>query len=385
MKLNKDLTITILLSFILIILYRSILPYGDEPDFHIRLHGLLYDIGRTPLKFLYEVFDNNIVYKSNCNVKSSITSLSGSITGIDCFLSVKDYFIRIFNHFLIVFFLFFIVFIYDQEKHISFKNKSVSSLLLRDSILISSIFPGFLYFTGLASVESLVLLLSIVIILYINNIILLTILVTIIFFIDAGNTVVVLLFLFIYAGLIFLSSRIKKVWLLILISCSIIVLMSFGLEVILLLSGLPAPIGNKVQAIYNVLTIGSQSDLISKYPSIYRPLYTATTLVLSTPKYLFSVFALILVAVAVFLLMIKWKKFFNTFNNNNIFALFFSAISTVIVVTSILPTYAYGKYYAFLIPVLIMPFVSVFGFYRTFLYCLLISVVTIINFIFFWI
>ena len=64
----------ILFVIVLIIIYRFLLPFGDEPDFHIRASSVVNGLQEwwTPidfirLSFLYDFFSRDLNYLSKCN------------------------------------------------------------------------------------------------------------------------------------------------------------------------------------------------------------------------------------------------------------------------------------------------------------------------------
>ena len=382
---KKSFIKTVGLSIFLIILFRLVLPNGDEPDFHIRLHGLLNIEMFSPLRTLYETFGMNVPYKPDCTVRSSVTNFSGSITGPECFLSLEDYVIRALSHLFTMITLAMSVMILRACKFVSRNSDLYSSTVVENSVIASLLFPGYLYFIGLASVESLTLILSTLAILLVTNILAVIFLFLSVFLLDVGNSIVLLFFLFSYYGIFFLVDKIRKFWIILIITGLFIILLTLGIESILIFSGLPAPIGNKVDSIYNVLTIGSQSDLINKYPAFFRPLYTFSTLLLGTPNYLSSLVLFLFVGCATLIILTRRSEFLYFFQHDRTFSLFWAALSTIILITAVLPTYSYGKYYAFLIPVFIMPFVGVFGLKRVVFFCFITSIFTVINFSIFWI
>lgn len=384
MNFNKDFVRTVVLSFFLILLFRLVLPNGDEPDYHVRLSGLVNSDVFSPVSWLYDNLSLNVIYKPACTVISSVYSFAGSISGAECFLSKEDYFVRSFSHLLSALFIFSGVLIFEIYRFRIRKFYCPSDPLVRDSILVSLLFPGYLYFLGLASIESLTLILSTFTVLFIRSTVLVLFFFLSVFYIDVGNSIVLLFFIMSYTLFFWCAKTFKRISVYLIFSLGLVIVLSLGTKVILFFSVLPSPIGNKAISIYNVLTIGGQADLVSKYPAFFRPVYTFTTLVLHTPSYLSSIASFGLIGSVSFILFFKRKSLKSLFSSNRILALFMAAFSTIIYVTAILPTYAYGKYYAFLIPIFILPFVRVFGFKKSSLFSVVISVCSVINFGFFW-
>jgi hypothetical protein len=365
----------IYLAFVIFsLLLHSFLPILDEPDISVKYFQFI-DLG-----FFDFLSYNDYYYNNKCVINSGAMSLWASFSP-DCYYSFSYTLNRVFFH-SFLFGIFFIILLLILR----YSSYDVSKLY---AVLLSFLFPSILYYTGLLSNEIFSLLVSLSIILFIDKKFILGFLLFAIFLIDFGNFFVVFYFIIVYFFSRFFSRAYgyKKLFYFGFILVSFFYVIGFyALEYLKVFSFMV----DKVDAILFKFVEGDSVELVDKYPVILRPFITVLTGTFMTPSGVKSVF------IYIYLLILFSFLFYNFFflKNNNFFKInfdsifikntYFSAVVTVLSFVFILPVYANAKYFVFLIPFFLYPFVLIFGANKIFTVFVFSNILVVVNILLYW-
>lgn len=356
-----------------LLLYRLVLPFGDEPDFVVRSHELLY--GDFPMwspyfwmKSSYDFFNTD----SNCNIHSSVLSFWASIDPISCSEDMGQIFGRILLTMVVVSPILAMLIFHRTSVRIVKVVCGISSFdadARLTAMGFALLVPGMIYYLSLLSPEALTLSLSLMIFIFWNNLAVVLGVIWLIASIDFGNAFVVLLFVF-YLSVtekFFRRFGLKKtiaLFFLVVISSYLV-----GEKILFWMQGAPF-VSNKALALLEVF---EEFNFSEKYPVFLRPVVTFMTAVFMTPSgvkviaiYILYIF---LVGLAIGrLIKINLKRRSGTLGYHKYIKLdrsdtatisMMCAISFIFSIDYILPNYANAKYFIFLMPFLIKPMLRV--------------------------
>jgi len=369
----------VLSFFIWTVLLRVVLPFGDEPDFGVRAIELVegYHPFWVPYHWLGELL-NELQVESHCEVHASQTTIFGYIESTYCKQGFEQIFYRVVITLACCAPLFFVV-VHRRALH---KVLQVFRLRLKanelnerlDALGISLLIPGMIYYLGLLSHEQFTLVISLFISVVWGNWILVLGLATFTSVLDLGNGAVIFGFLAIYffVSLIWKSFGLKGL---------VIFIIGGGVSAIIVshefmkhVQVLPL-LMERAEAIYvKSLT----ADFLEKYPIVLRPVITFITGVFMTPTGIKAAPVQLMFAVAIAVGLVRLRKRLQqkmklvATESNQSQQLtgdisgarlmpFAAALTTIIFFTFMLPDYANAKYYMFLAPFLVLPFMLVFG------------------------
>ena len=276
----------ILLFCLLAFIGRILLPFGDEPDFPVRAPHVLF--GEHPIWSPYYLFsewfnylDVDVSARFNvigCKIDAGALSLWATISS-SCSDDLIPIIIRWISTLIILSPIFLIIIF--RRGFIKFANIFTLKLsdkewnLRIDSLGISMLFPGAIYYLGLLSVEQLHLALALYIFLFWGFWLPILGLLAILFSVDFGNSIVVLAFVLIMILFTIIRRLNRTLYFLGLLS-----LISFGLifdyqllNIITTLDFLPDKLIGMSIAIVDNYTI-HQSELVTKYSIVWRPVVT---------------------------------------------------------------------------------------------------------------
>ena len=298
-------------------LYQTLLPFGDEPDFWIRARDYVKIFSAQPewwvpfrefkpikaLNFL----TSKLNHISDCHVGSSPLELFTHIDPNKCTQSDFQIILRVLINYLIILPLISFIFVCKllKKKFADDFNNRV------DVVLLTIIFPSYIYYQNLMSNEQLVYLLSITLFLSWKNRFITFILILLIISLDFGSALFPLCFYLFYHLVLICNKKEKK------ISNNIIfILTSFLLLSYILSYNLFGYILNlKILSIFPslekfILSIYSHhyyNGFIDKYPTFIRPLMAYFSFIFFTPGYLKS-YLLIFLSI-IFLLYFSFYYF----------------------------------------------------------------------------
>ena len=343
--------ITVFSFVFLYFIARLLFPFADEPDWSVRApHVLLF--GEHPIWSPYYLFSEWFNYLdingSRCQIDAGALSLWATISA-SCSDGLIQVIIRWTATLIILSPMFFIVIF--RGWFIKFSNTFNLKLsdkewnLRIDSLAISMIFPGVIYYLGVLSVEQLHLAVALYIFLFWGFWLPVLGLFAILLSIDFGNSIVVLSFILLM--IIFTRIRqLKRTWFFL----GLLSLISFAwilgyqlLDMFVQLDFLSDNFLSKSKAISNSL---NNSELLTKYPVFLRPVITFMTFVFMTPAGVKV--PLMYILFGLFTLTLSLKVFKS--KNSNIEIFWFVPMSIILFFTFLFPTYANAKYYIFMMP-----------------------------------
>ena len=350
-KISKFGLQSTLIIIVLMFIGRFLFPFGDEPDWSVRAPHILF--GEHPIWSPYYLFSEWFNYleinTSRCQIDAGPFSLWATISD-----SCSDGLIQILIRWITTLFILspmFLIIIFRRQ-FIKFANTFNLKLtdkewnLRIDSLAITMILPGMIYYLGVLSQEQLHLFVALFIFLFWGFWLPVLGLFVILLPLDFGNSIVV--FSFILLMIIFTRIHLlKRTWfflgLLFLISFAWIFEYQFVYNHLSQLDFLPVKFLEKFEQIVHAY---NNSELLTKYPVILRPVVTFMTFVFMTPQGIKV--PLIYIPFGLFTLILSLKAFKS--KDTNIETFWFVPMSIVLFFAFLFPTYVNAKYYIFMMP-----------------------------------
>lgn len=379
------------------LLFRLLLPFGDEPDYSSRSQELLYNDwpSWSPYYWLLGVLQSlNSV--SSCFVDASVFSTASSYSASDCLEETGNAVARFFVTIVTISpILLLLIFRSGAASLVNYTTKiGVAEANARlDSIGSSLLIPGFIYYIGLLSPEQLSLAISLLVFIFWGSLPIIALLMWMILDVDPGNGLVVLLFIAYGTGSIFAAKFIS--FKTVIIFQSIFALFSgvFGKNFTNFVD--ITFIGERSNSIYELYSI---TDFYEVYPIVFRVLYTYVTSIIMTPSGIkvipIYIIYTILILFGCIKLLQKWRNIPKLSGSTICYkdqrscessvVLVSSAITLICCIDFIFPSYANAKYYEFLLPFVIRPLLFVFDareILNVSVICCLITIVTLIFFV----
>jgi len=348
---SKQYVILILSYITLMVIYRIILPYADEPDFYFRVHDVIYS--NLSIFSPYYYFQDIM---SNYQWEEIETE------------SIKHIFLRI----IITLVTVVPILLLTLVNRNSDKNKA---------LLISLVFPGMIYYVGILGEEQFTLVLSLMIFLFWDKTIIKLLLLLLISYIDFGNAVVVLGFIAFFTYFRFILSNFSIKIFYFNIFGILIISYIVGINFLTLLLGLPV-IGDKAATIFEHYTT-IYAYVATKYSLILRPVVTFFTMIFMTPS---KIGAYLLYPIYGILLFVSIFKIHNVQNQDlkKYYLLnFLVPIVFVMFMTFILPGYSQAKYYIFLLPFFSLVILNLYSLKKVFNFLIFSNLVVVMHLIIF--
>ena len=366
------------------IIFRVILPYGDEPDYMWKYQLYIFNIEN--LNYL----DTRDYSQSiTCNSRNIIGSIFEPIMRIKPFFcnnTVTEFLERVSIGFVLNILYFTLIFIL-------FKNKKTLKYLKIEKgftdinmhiFFCSLIYPSVIYHLGLRTNEVFLFYLVLAFFLTWNSYLISYLLGFLTLLIDMGNGVVFVIFISYFYLFRYLVSFIKLKYILYSHIALFIILILFHEQSRLVL----ATILDSAVHIKNFLpdTLYSYTNSVSTHilkdhrlyetPNIFKLFITYASFIFFTPAYLKSTILFILISCLffyIFLIMMgfvsnkKYKfvtenKFYNEYITNAIICIFF-----ILLVVLSVPSYSFIRYYLFIYPFIFSLFYLIFNHRITFL------------------
>jgi hypothetical protein len=375
------LGIVVVATFILLLLsFRLTLPFGDEPDFTVRAAELT-EI-EWPAWTLYSWVPGllkSLKTTSECVIGASPMSLVAHIDHASCSENLVQVLLRCILTLLVLFPLLLLIVWRGLGMLILKKTIDSSAMELRarlDAVALSLLIPGMIYYLSLLSHEQFTLVISLFIFLFWSNWTVVLILLSLVAFIDMGNAVVIACFIVVqYISRISINRLGLKFTLI--IGIFILLLINFIENELISLAGMISLLEDRSNAI-SVAATTIYEDLRDKFPIVLRPVITFMTFFFSTPSGIKVVPIYFIACLFIFIAILRLRVLYSVSKNSNKdidaywLGLVVSGIYTIILLIFILPGYANGKYYVFLLPFmtkLVMEIFSTWTIYR-FLACI---------------
>lgn len=379
----NDLYFYFLIFLITFVIFRIILPYGDEPDFYHRYTNFIFNFNE------FNVYQNNFNQGMTCNdnyLNSSLFSLYSKISPFFCTNKPGDFLERVFYGFVLnLIFFYSIYFFFNNLKIVKFlKIETKYHNLNLHIFFCSMIFPSVIYYLGTKSNEIFLFYLSFVFFFVWKNYVISYFLSFIIILIDYGNGGIFFLFInFFYLFRFFVKfCGFKKT--LLSIFTIILILALYERQV----QSYVSVIFMKSETIFfqnmsrNVLDI----DKNFIHPNYYKLIITYFSFVFLTPGFLKSVVFLVLMSIAIlytFGVVTGYLK--NTNYTKSLKIKFFKdnlinsigVVLFILIIILIFPTHSYIRYYIFVYPFISSLFFITLGPQKTF-YLAIIGLVAVI-------
>jgi len=344
-------------------LFRFLLPVGDEPDYLVRVHTVYYSEFRilTPYFFATDWLRDYLLV-SACEVRTVITGIKFAIGGEYCNQPFSVFSLRVFIYaiHLCVFFVLISISFKTMRKHVYW-----TSDLMKLCLVLATLFPSFIYNISVFSLESWALLVSAFSLVFLSRPIPFFILVVYLGLIDIGASLLLALFYFFRKSLHVIFKKYGLKTSLCIIFTILLALLVFGVKI-----GQSFVhthwFGGKLASVSAAYLSDEGADVIKKYPIILRPIISFLTLCVFTPGGFFALPVVIIFGAFL------WRESVRTLNvalsplnvihaDKQISFEFLTVIAFISSVVFIAPGYANAKYYAFLTPILLAPFVKRYG------------------------
>jgi hypothetical protein len=377
-----------------LISFRIFNPIGDEPDFDVK-SGLLKSV------FFYKYFD---LSSDSCKSEYTVFSLFAKLEFDSCFVDLNYFALRIIITLTVVAPLLYSLCMTSGK----FARRSPYhfDLSFWHSICILSLFfPSLLYYLGVASVEQLTLVLSLFIIGFCLNFFLVASLWLVIYLLDSGNSLVVLVFLILFYLFMWLRLRLRFGLLgLVLLCLFALFLVAWFRDFIFFVFG---DFFNSDRLLYFHEEFyspgGLYAELIEKHGLLVRLANAFLTFVYMTPSGFKSGFFSFLVFFAIILACIRFgsskgcvgipisgfsPRFFldRSASSTRFFVFlqsgFLAGLCVILFFIILLPTHSNAKYYIFVFPFFLAPFVLAYGFRRVTFFIAFGNISVLVVFIF---
>jgi len=352
-----------------------IFPYGDEPDFNRRGYQYISILSSLNLNFfdgLIETVvsptgDGMMNASSECGNGSGLIDarqLFGAFDFHYCMQNIELAFKRVALT-LIIFSPLIFLFVKsksDYLKKIEFSNRYYLS---KESIALSFIFPGFIFYSAVFSIEQVTLMLSVLFLFYLfsRRYFYSLILVVVTFSLDPGNTQVVLVLTFYLLTSMFIFKKLGLLTFMLFSLISMLIAYVGSTEILTFF----AKYSEKVARI--VLDYSNWDQ--TKYPLYFRPVMTFMSFNFMPPS--MSKHPLMYIVVFMGIIYTFFKHFFTTIQYKvdiKYIVMFMALFSGISIIVFLLPGFTNGKYYIFTLPLFINSLLQYYSF-KTLLYFLL--------------
>ena len=361
----KNKIFLFLLLILFLILYRFLLPFGDEPDFWIRAKSLTLgdSLPDTPFNilnsnFIIFLFNQADYLSLKCQFLNYPFTIWPTISHSLCSSDKLQILIRLKITLFFLTPLFFFLF----YKFINFKLGYLSKSKLDNYFEISllSLFtPSIMFHIGFLSIEAFVLCISLILMLEYKNLMISILCLLIIFFLDFGQFLIVALgFIIVHFSTIYYKYFKLKYFYLFLSIITIVMIYSkifFFNNLTILLQN-----SNIEFLDYIARNLRHILNFEDKYPTLFRPIITYMGFVFYTPFYI-KIIPLYLIFIVAILIKLYDYYFYSFIRNNNSsftsllnerFFIISNLIFIIILIAIILPSFVQAKYYLFIIPLI---------------------------------
>jgi hypothetical protein len=396
-KVSKNGIFCVFFYAILIILYMLILPYGDEPDFNRRGYQFLLIFTSMDLHFfdgLFDLINSKEIDKNNDGLINTIShcGYGGAIIDPRQLFGAFDYNLCLQNVelalkrvalTLVIFLPLIIISITSQAKN----SKKIKTLMeysfSKESISLSLIFPGFIYYSSVFSPEQITLMLSVLFIFFLfqTKYIFAIVLFSILYLLDTGNAIVVFLLTFYIVTSMFIYKKGGLNSFVLFNLISLLVGYNGGQIILPFLSNYSA----KMSVILSSYTSTDVALAIDKWPLISRPIMTFMSYNLMPPS--MAKHPLIYIMVSFGIIYTFFKHFYSKlcyevdFKYLLISIAVFSGISICVF---LMPGYTNAKYYIFTLPLFINSLLQYYSFKTLLYFFLTLNIVILVDYLLFY-
>lgn len=352
MKISKFGIKSSILFLLLALLARFSFPVGDEPDWSYRVIDLIDNSQSfTSAYFLFrDWIPNFLLDSSSCEISSRPFDYWSYIS-YNCddklenilqrwliliFISVPVLFIVNFRHSFISFF-----------NYLGLEHDKNEWMLRLNSLTLTLLFPGFLYYSGVVGVEQQFQFVALFVFIFWGWWLPVLVIVFYLASLDLGNTIVIIFFCGLYLFFYLIRNKSRSLfYMTIIFSLVFSYLFSFGaLNYVSTL----LPFENLTDKIILISSVLNDDGVGDKYPLFLRPLITFMSFIFMTPSFLK------IPIIYIFFSFIVLNLISKVFDSKllNLELKFFVPLVAVIVLIFIMPSHANAKYYIFILPFLI--------------------------------
>ena len=374
---------------------RLVFPFGDEPDYEVRLGRLNYQEKFILSPYRYTENYKAVPIEHDCTVNAGATSFWANIGSTCMGLNIEYFFIRLVLTIFVTLPLLMSVIFRRQLYLVSRLPHYITFVEWNrrlDALSLTLIYPSIIYFLGIMSEEVFVLVISFFIFVFWGSPLLISAILVLVYAVDDGNFIPV--FLFVITLFLFLKIY-KKAGMASVFICSLIFVLSaffFGEEIIFYLA--KSDIQSKFNEIYNAAV---KKSAYTNYPLALRPIMTYMSFVFMTPAGVKSIFLYLLVSVMFVVALVVWLKRYLALKNKQIilndpfskvsFAVvsFVSVVTVIMCLVFVVPTHAYAKYYVFMMPFVVYFFLQFINKWKLMASFLFFSVVLFSNLLIYYI
>ena len=384
--------------FITSVLLMSILiPYGDEPDFEIRLDRLQSEqISKFDLHHYINFFPK-VKPDESCNYESGSKSIWAKISSecVELNLEVAPY--KLLHVLFLTFPIFFLVVFRRKAHQLFFSRNEIFVNWERkvDATILGILMPSAVYSFSFVSQEVFSYSLLFLLLIISRNRFLVGLLLFWIFNLDFGDFLVVSLFLCCRELLMIISKKFSvglAVW------CAVTLIFGtyvMGEELLKNLVGMNMQ--SKFSEVHSAIT---SKEAYDNYPLLIRPVIAILSLafmsasgIKSIALYVFWLVLTIYLVCRIYRYSILKKNtympggLYTSFSEKLLPAVigFLAMITTIFCIVLIAPTHTNAKYYIFMIPFAVYPLLFFFNRYTLLFFILLSSLIMYFNIIFYYI
>ncbi len=381
-----------------VLLMTILVPYGDQPDFEIRLERLQNEqLPKSDLHHYINFFPE-IKQGETCTYESGSKSIWAKIS-LECIelnLGVVPY--KLLHVLLITFPIFFLAVFRKQVYQLFFPPRSEQFVDWErkvDATILGILLPSAVYSFSFVSQEVFSYSLLSLLLIVSRNLFLVGLLLFWIFNLDFGDFLVASMFLSFRVLLMAISKKFGvglAVW-----CAGILIFSAFALGEVLLKHLVEMNIQSKFSEVYSALI---SKEAYENYPLLLRPVITIMSLVFMTATGIKSI------ALYAFWSMLTAYLLYRVYRHcspkNNVctssdyytmisekkmraFIGFLAMITTIFFIVLIAPTHTNAKYYIFMMPFAVYPLLYFFNRYTLLYIILFSSLILYLNIVFYYI
>jgi hypothetical protein len=383
----------LVLAISFVTLLRLLIPPFDEPDFLSRVERLI-DIfsgflGNDVISSLFVTLKNQISNGALCGAQYSVETFWAHIDDKCIEQSISLAAARflsflVFNAPLLLIILFWkqvtsFILLFSSKDHAEIQRRMLA-------VSMSILFPSVAYFLSLISFKTFFVSLTLLLLLVWDIPILLFVLLSVCFIFDNFNFLPLLVFVSCLTLFTRVERRSYVFLLLILVGSILTFVFFFSYEIIDAI----AHLSGKKSKFSQLRWAFDTYDFDSQYPRWVRPAHTGLSLTFMTANGLKSIFlylGILFFAVHFFVsgYLMKKKIGMRRHTLGVSFHIALSSVVTVLVTVFLLPNYAYGKYFVFLVPFLLYAILRVIEARRLMVFLLFSQLIVLINILLFYI
>lgn len=379
----------IIIFFITYIVFKIILPLGDEADYFHRFQYYIFNFD----DFIFYSHDFNQAITCNKNfLVGELLDLFLTIAPFFCTSSLETIFERSFIGFVINIIYFILIFtLFKNIKILKFLkiNKDFNDVNMH-IFFCSLLYPTIVYYLGARSNEVFLYYFAFLLFFTWRNYIISFLLGLICLSVDFGNGLVLLLFLSYFYFFRFINHRISLKFILLTLFSLYLCLILFHSE----LREFISPILFKTNIVFfqNLSSAVLDIDKNFQVPNFIKLIVTYFSFIFLTPGFLKSITLIILMTllfIYIFFVIIELikSKHYEEFKKNKLFKdyylNFIICVTFIILSVLVLPTHSFIRYYLFVYPFIFSIIFAVLNLRNTFLisfYAILILSIEILSF-----